>query len=60
MVITHVTHALNGAQATLFVPTDEAFSLLLAARAELSVYLNTSDLAAALAGYHGKRCMHQW
>jgi uncharacterized surface protein with fasciclin (FAS1) repeats len=60
MVEKSVAWTLYGTQVTVFVPTDEAFTALLDVRPELGVYLNTSDLAAALAGYHGRRCIRQW
>jgi hypothetical protein len=42
------------AQATLFAPTDAAFAVLIATYPELGVFANTSELAAALVGYHSR------
>jgi uncharacterized surface protein with fasciclin (FAS1) repeats len=41
-------------QATLFAPTNAAFAAMLATHPEMAMYTNTSELAAALLGYHSK------
>jgi hypothetical protein len=45
---------LQGAQATVFAPTNAAFSALLAQRPDMAVFLTDPALAAALASYHGE------